>query len=487
MNCGACWAERAGAALLLGLLALGAQGAALSPCRIEGVAHEALCGALSRPLDAARDSSERIDVHFAVLPALARNKKADPVFFLAGGPGQSAIDLAGTVSRLLSRFGQRRDIVLVDQRGTGRSAPLGCGDEPPARPLGEQLDPQRQLQRARDCLRRLQALPHGDLRHYGTTPAMADLDAVRQALGAERINLVGVSYGTRAALEYLRLYPQHVRRMVLDGVAPPDMVLPEASAPDAQAAFDALLRSCAQDAACRTRHPTLQQTWHMLLASLPRPVSVAHPLTGRDETLLLTRDMVLGMVRSALYAPTTASALPATLDAAAMGRFAPLLGLASALAPARRQAALAQGMHFSVVCTEDLPGAATQAPAADFGEGLAPLYREVCAFWPRGELAAGFRQLPPAPVATLLLSGGIDPATPPRHAERVAQALGAKARHAVVPNAGHGLLALPCVGDALFRFVDAAYDEQALRVDADCARDIPRPPVFVPPGMGTAP
>ncbi len=190
----------------------------------------------------------RIDVHFAVLPALARNKKPDPVFFLAGGPGQSAIDLAGTVSRMLSRFGQRRDIVLVDQRGTGRSAPLDCGDEPPGRPLSEQLDPQRQLQRARDCLRQLQALPHGDLRHYTTTLAMADLDAVRQALGAERINLVGASYGTRAALEYLRLYPQHVRRVVLDGVAPPDMVLPEASAPDAQAAFDALLQACAQDA-----------------------------------------------------------------------------------------------------------------------------------------------------------------------------------------------------------------------------------------------
>jgi pimeloyl-ACP methyl ester carboxylesterase len=486
VNCGACWPERAGAALLLGLLALGAQGSALSPCRIDGVAHEALCATLSRPLDAAREGGVKIELHYAVLPALARNKKPDPVFFLAGGPGQSAIDLAGTVSRMLSRFGQRRDIVLVDQRGTGRSAALGCGDEPPSRPLSEQLDPQRQLQRARACLRDLQALPHGDLRHYGTTPAMADLDAVRQALGAERINLAAVSYGTRAALEYLRLYPQQVRRMVLDGVAPPDMALPEASAPDAQTAFDALLQACAQDAVCRIRHPTLQQTWHALLASLPRTVSVAHPLTGRDETLRLTRDMLLGMVRAALYSPVTAAALPAALDAAAIGRFGALLGLASALAPTRGQAALAQGMHFSVVCTEDLPGAASQASAADFGEGLAPLYREVCAFWPRGELAAGFRQIAPAPVATLLLSGGIDPATPPRHGERVAQALGAKARHAVVPNAGHGLLSLPCVRDAVFRFVDAVDDDQALRIDVDCARDIPRPPVFMPPGTGAA-
>jgi pimeloyl-ACP methyl ester carboxylesterase len=475
--------------MLLGLLALAAQGAPADPvaCRLPGVPHEALCGTLSRPLDVAREGGVQIELHYALLPALARNKKPDPVFFLAGGPGQSAIDLAGPVSRMLSRFGPRRDIVLVDQRGTGRSAALGCGDEPPGRPLSEQLDPQRQLQRARDCLRKLQALPHGDLRHYGTTAAMADLDAVRQALGAERINLVGVSYGTRAALEYLRLYPQHVRRMVLDGVAPPDMALPEASAVDAQAAFEALLQSCAQEAACRSQHPQLPQTWQTLLASLPRTVTVAHPLTGRDEALLLTRDMLLGMVRAALYAPTTTSALPAALDAAVQGRFGPLVGLASAQAPARSRAVLAQGMHFSVVCTEDLPGAAAQAPAADFGEGVAPLYRELCAFWPRGELAAGFRQIPPAPLATLLLSGGIDPATPPRHGARVAQALGAKARHAVVPNAGHGLLVLPCVRDAVFRFVDAADDEQALRIDADCARDIPRPPVFLPPGAGAAP
>ena len=487
MNCGACWPERAGAALLLGLLALGVHSAPLNPCRIEGVAHEALCGTVSRPLDAARGGGVHIDVHFAVLPALARHKKPDPVFFLAGGPGQSAIDLAGPVSRMLGRFGQRRDIVLVDQRGTGRSAPLDCGDAPPQQPLREQLEPQQQLQRARRCLQRLQALPHGDLRHYGTTPAMADLEAVRQALGAERINLVGASYGTRAALEYLRLYPQQVRRMVLDGVAPPDMALPEASAADAQAAFDALLRFCEQDATCRDRHPQLRQTWQGLLAALPRPVSVAHPLTGREETLSMTRDMLLGMVRAALYAPVTASALPAALDEAAQGRFGALVGLASALAPGRRHASLAQGMHFSVVCAEDLPSPAGGARAADFGAGLAPLYREVCAFWPRGELAAGFRQMGPAPVATLLLSGGIDPATPPRHGERVAQALGPKVRHTVVPHAGHGLLALPCVRDGVFRFVDAADDAQALRIDTACARDIPRPSVFVPPGGGAAP
>ncbi len=478
-------------ALWLGLAGLGAAAATaaeLSSCRLKGLEHEALCGTLSRALDPAQERGVRIDLHFAVLPALARNKKPDPVFFLAGGPGQSAIALAGPVSGMLARFGHRRDIVLVDQRGTGRSAPLECGDEAAAAPLSESADPQRQVERARACLRSLQALAHGDLRHYTTTLAMADLDAVRQALGAERINLVASSYGTRAALEYMRLYPQRVRRVVLDGVAPADMALPEASAPDAQAAFDALLQACAQDPACQARHPRLRQHWQTLLTTLPRQVSVAHPLTGRNEELLLTPDMLRAMVRTALYSPVTASALPAALGEAAAGRFGPMVGLSSAIGPARGRAALAQGMHFSVVCSEDLPGRGeSPPPAADFGQGLVRVYREICAFWPRGDVPAAFRQVPPAPVPTLLLSGGIDPATPPRHAERVARALGAKARHEVVPQAGHGLLALPCVRDAVFRFVDAAGDAEALRVDAGCARDIPRPPAFVPLGIGSAP
>ena len=494
MNCGVCWPERArraAAAALFGLFVLlgPAQGApsGLEPCRLQGVPHEAWCGSVARPLDPAREDGVRIDVFFALLPALARHPKPDPVFFLAGGPGQSAIGLAGPVSRLLSRLGQRRDIVLVDQRGTGRSAALDCDDAPPTRPLNEQLDPQRQVDAARRCLQRLQALPHGDLRHYGTSVAMADLEAVRQVLGAARINLVGVSYGTRAALEYQRLYPQQVRRVVLDGVAPPDMRLPEASAADAQAAFDAMLGACDKEASCRERYPRLRAAWQALLDTLPRTVRVVHPLTGREQTLLLTRDRLLGMVRAALYTPVTAAALPAALDAAAQGRFEPLAGLASALSPGRGAAALARGMHFSVVCTEDVTGAGGATPTADFGEGLAPLYREVCAFWPRGHPPAGFSQIVPSAAPVLLLSGGIDPATPPRHGERVARLLGGKARHEVVANAGHGLLALACLRDAVFRFIDAADDGEALRVASDCARDIPRPPVFVPPGIEVLP
>jgi pimeloyl-ACP methyl ester carboxylesterase len=184
----------------------------LSSCRLRGVEYAALCGSVQRPLDPGQPTATQIRVHYAVLPALARNKRPDPVFFFAGGPGQSAIEIAPQVAAMLGRFANRRDIVLIDQRGTGRSAPLNCEADDPALPLVELFAPERQRERMAACLVQLKTLPYGDLRFFTTTLAMQDADAVRSALGAERINILGGSYGTRAVLEYQRQFPQHVRR-----------------------------------------------------------------------------------------------------------------------------------------------------------------------------------------------------------------------------------------------------------------------------------
>ena len=470
-----------GAAVLAGPAAAAESRPGLKPCRLQGVENDAWCGVLKRPLDPARPQGTQVDIHYAVIPALARNRKPDPVLFFAGGPGQSAMDLAGPVSRMLARLSNRRDVVLVDQRGTGRSAPLPCDDTAPTAPLSEVLDTARQLEKLRACRSRLQALPHGDLRHYTTWVAMQDADAVRVALGAAQVNLVGGSYGTRAALEYLRQFPQAVRRVVIDGVAPPDMVLPASFSTDNQAALDAVFSACEAEPACRTRHPALRSEWHGLLRSLPREVSVMHPVTGAVQRVQMTRDGLVSLVRGPLYAPILASALPQAMADAAQGRFEGLVGLAGALGGGRA-GRISEGMHFSVVCSEDLPrlDSASDVPGADFGNSFAALYREVCKDWPRGEVPAAFYTLAPSRAPVLLLSGGADPVTPPRHGERVAQALGARARHVVVPQAGHGVMAIGCLRDALFRFIDAESDDDALKTDANCAAAMPRPPAFQP-------
>ena len=478
-------ALRAAAAFVL-LAGAGAAASAqvLSECRVAGIRNSVQCGVVQRALDPARPDGPKIDVHYVVAPAMARRKLPDPVFVLAGGPGQSAIQIAPQMLALLSRLNNRRDIVFVDQRGTGRSAPLECED-PQRETLADQADPDRQLKLLMQCKRRLLTLPYirqaSDLGFFTTTLAMQDLDAVRRQLGAARIDLVGASYGTRAGLEYLRAFPDAVRRVVLDGVAPPDMALPASFSTDGQAAFDALLAACDAESACHREHPTLRTDWAALLKSLPKQVSAPHPLTGRPETFTLTREMLLGAVRGPLYGPALAAALPAAIDDAAHGRYDGIVGLGATLS-SRKGLKLAMGMHFSVVCAEDLPRLRDNQdrPGTDFSADFAAMYQRLCSAWSRGAVPPEFYTVTPGRAPVLLLSGGVDPATPPRHGERVARALGPAAQHVIVPNAGHGVMAIGCMRDVVYRFIDTPDDREATRVDASCVKAIPRPAAFEP-------
>lgn len=473
-------ARRAALAAALAFAGAGAWGAALPlhGCRLSGLEHDAQCGVLKRPLDPARPQGTQIDLHVVIIPALARQKQPDPVFFFAGGPGQSAVGLAGTVQALMQRLGQRRDLVLIDQRGTGHSAPLQCDIPPPDEALARALDRAREVAALQACRTKLQALPWGDLRFYTTTIAMADADAVRAALGAGQVDLVGISYGTRAALEYLRAYPSHVRRAVIDGVAPPDMVLPASIDVDGAAALDKLFADCAADKACARAHPALAQRWQDLLASLPRAVDIDDPVTGRPLHVTVTAEAVRGAVRRPLYKPELAAILPYAIEEAASGRFDALMAMSSSTND--QPTDLSEGQHFSVICSEDYPRLpASTGPASE--RGAQGLYRAVCAQWPRGEVPAAFYTIPASPVPVLLMSGGLDPATPPRHAGRVAKALGPKARSVVVANNGHNVLAIACMRDAVFRFIGAATEAEAQAVDLGCAAKVPRPPAFVPP------
>jgi pimeloyl-ACP methyl ester carboxylesterase len=458
--------------------------ARLAECHVAGLRNSVLCGSVERPLDPRQPGRPPIAVRYVVVPAMARRKFADPVFLLAGGPGQSAIAVAASTMPIFARLNNRRDIVFVDQRGTGGSAPLNCPDTG-EETLAEQSDPERQYRVAMQCKDALLKLPYiagpSDLGLFTTTLAVQDLDAVRDALGAERIDLVGASYGTRVALEYQRQFPARVRRSVLDGVAPPDMALPASFSVDNQAALDALVAACAAEPACAKAHPDLKRHFVELLRSLPRPVTTPNPLTGRDEPFVLGRAMLLGAVRSALYVPAFAAALPEAIDAAARGDFAGLAGLNAAFSSGK-STKLATGMHLSVVCAEDVPriALATDKPGADFGDEFARFYERLCSGWPRGEVPAAFYGIAKSAVPVLILSGGLDPATPPRHGERVARALGPMARHVVVANAGHGVLGVGCMRDVLFRFIDAVDEAEATAVDASCAAAVPRPPAFRP-------
>lgn len=461
--------------IVVALLSAGAAAAqpALQPCRLQGVEREVQCGRIEVAENPDAPTGRRIAIHYAVVPALARNKAADPLFVLAGGPGQAASRIAGPLQQVFAQINARRDIVYVDQRGTGQSNPLTCARPQPAMSLQESVDSRRAIERLAACVGTLAA----DTRYYATWIAMRDLDAVRAALGATRINLWGASYGTRAALEYLRQFPQHVRSLVLDGVAPADMVLPASFAVDADAALQRLLDACAADAACRNRFPDLHQRIATLLERGAGTVTVAHPLSGQREVVTLDRAALAGLLRAPLYAPPLAAVLPQALASAAAGDYAPLLALSSSLSNAVEDN-LAEAMHFAVICAEDLPrldaAAIEAARRTRFGSEFIAQYQAACARVPTLPAPAAFYQSPSAAVPVLVLSGGADPATPPRHAEAVVKSL-PNARHLVAPHLGHGVTMQGCAPDLITRFVRAAGFSD---IDGACLTRLPAPRFF---------
>ncbi|MFN7777630.1 MAG: alpha/beta fold hydrolase [Betaproteobacteria bacterium] len=468
---------------LTAALVASAAAADLTPCRLKGLEREVRCGRIEVPENPAAPTARTLTIHFAVVPALAKNKAPDPLFVLAGGPGQAAMGVAGQMQPVLAKLNARRDIVYVDQRGTGRSNALTCETSERLVPLAEAMDHRRAVARLAECVAKLPA----DTRQYATWIAMRDLDGVRAALGAEQINLWGASYGTRAALDYLRQFPQHVRSVVLDGVAPPDMVLPASFAVDADAALTRLIEHCERDARCKARHPSLGADIDRLLAAAAQGASVeiADPLTGKRETVRLDRLLATNLLRAPLYAPALAAVLPQAVAAAGGGDYAPLATLSLALAGAVTRN-FADVMHFAVVCAEDLPRlTAEQVEAARrtrFGTESVDFYRAACAAVPSRPAPAEFYRLPNADVPVLLLSGGADPATPPRHGEGVAKAL-PRARHLAAPNVGHGVSAQGCAPEMIARFVRQASFEG---IDGACLGKLPAPPIFAPPTGATA-
>lgn len=464
------------ACLASGLLPLAAWAQpALEACRLPGLEREARCGTVKVPADPAAPAGKTISVKFAVLPAVARQKLPDPVFVFAGGPGQSASGVAGQAAAVLGQLNQRRDLVFVDQRGTGGSAPFECRED--SEKLGG-FDPARAARRLADCARSASIDPA----LLATWIAVRDIDAVRERLGAARINLWGGSYGTRVELEYLRQFPERVRSAVLDGVAPPDMRLPVSIALDAEAALAALVAACATDARCHARHPALAADIERLLARAGRGerVKIRDPLTGQVESVPLSRELLAALLRLPLYAPSLAATLPDAIAAAIDGRYEPLAAAASGLAGAVAEN-FAEGMHYAVVCNEDQPRITAadraQAAATRFGNAILKTYDAACAALPTRPVPAEFYEVGARPVPVLLLSGGRDPVTPPRHAEAVARQLG-NARHLIAPNLGHGVSAQGCAPELVARFIrQASFDG----ISGDCLAAIPAPIFFQPP------
>jgi pimeloyl-ACP methyl ester carboxylesterase len=337
------------------------------------------------------------------------------------------------------------------------------------------------LQRLRVCLASYAG--KADVRQYTTPIAMDDLDDVRQFLGYSKINLYGGSYGTRAAIVYVRLHPDSTRAVIIDGVAPPDILLPLYMARDSQRALGLLFRDCAKDAACAKRFPHLDERFQALLDRLtthPQHVHYVDPRTGEEKEMDAKRLTVTGSMFAALYSPLTSALLPLLIEQSEKGNFTGFLALGAAFDPTA--SSIAQGMHFSVVCSEDAtqipPGAVDREAANTFlGPEVADDRLKVCEFWPKGNIDKSYFANTPSNIPALILSGELDPVTPPVWGQQIA-AVWTNSRHIVVPNTGHGAWASGCVLKLMAQFLD---DGTAAHLDPSCVNKIERPPFFLGP------
>jgi pimeloyl-ACP methyl ester carboxylesterase len=464
----------------------------LIPCRLthpsQLVSVEAQCGRLTVPEDPAAPGGRQLQLFVARIPAVSEHGRPDPLFVLAGGPGLAATTFYTGVAPVFERIHRERDIVLVDQRGTGASNALSCPDatDPDAPESTAAL-----VQAARSCLAALAT--HANVADYTTSLAVRDLDAVRAALGYATINLYGGSYGTRVAQQYLRRYPEHTRTAILDGVVPPQLTLGASLAMDAQSALERIFQRCVAAAPCRTRFGDPHDTFDSLLAALKTravPVAVPDPFTGQLRNLTFDADDLAAVVRLSSYSTEQSALLPLVLDEAQRhANFTPIAGLMLQVTHSLDDL-LAYGMHNSVVCAEDVAGyhvdTADRARLAATYIGTAQLdaLEAICALWPHGPVDADFHQPLESNRPVLLLSGSDDPVTPPAYAAEAARGLHDSVQ-VVVADMGHGQITAPCASRLLSRFIEQG-STQGLAAEIACIHQT-LPTAFVTSFTGPPP
>ncbi|QEI11282.1 alpha/beta hydrolase [Cellvibrio japonicus] len=421
----------------------------------------AQCGELLLRENPDDPASAEIRVAILRLPAINPSPQKDPLFLIQGGPGGSSIDMAEQVLQTFADVRKNRDLVFVDQRGTGQSNPLNCAEQDEAdMQLPEQEQAQRHFARMRACGEQYAA----QVPFYTTPYAVADLDAVRAALGYEQINLWGGSYGSRVVLEYMRTRPERLRAVVMDGLAPVQIALPKYFARDASTALQALNKECTQQPQCAEQYGDLMQQADAILAYLrkqqargsPVRVDYEHPRNQQREILWLTPRNFSSLVFMSLYSRDLTVLLPQALHKAAQQDYR-LLASLHALASAQTAfIKVSEGMRYSVVCNED----ARFITADDLAQGhlflgMDMLYEfgEICAHWPKAEVPDRYFGPVVSDVPALLLSGGYDPVTPYTWAEQVAAHL-SQASLLAAPGGNHIVSTDGCVPQIITQFIE---------------------------------
>ncbi len=436
---------------------------------------KAWCAPFQVPENRADKDGRTLDLKLALIPS-TQAADDDFIVYLAGGPGQSAVDTWPQMADALGPARKHRHVLLLDQRGTGASNPLKCKlDEEDKNSLP--FDPERTMASTRRCLDEVSKI--ADPRFYTTTDAVADLEALRQALGAPKLDLVGVSYGTRLAQQYLKRHPEGVRSIVLDSVAPNELALGGEFARNLDDALKAQFANCAKQPACAKAFPdpyaslvTLRKT----LTDTPRKVSHADPVSFEQTIETLNGDSMVGLVRMFAYAPETAALLPHTIEQSLAGNDAPLLGQIGILEQGI-EALVGSGLQLSVICAEDADRLTSSEADADtlLGKRIVEVLKAQCEIWPRGQRPTDFNEPVKGDTPILVLEGELDPVTPPRYGEQVMQHLD-NAKLIVAKGQGHNIIGRGCMPKLVSTFMDTLNPKT---LDAACVDELGPLPHFI--------
>jgi pimeloyl-ACP methyl ester carboxylesterase len=450
---------------------------AFKPCSLPGFgaagAIEAQCARFDVPEDRGKPGGRKIALNIAWLPARQEMDAApDPIFFLAGGPGQAAVESFPIVAPAFEEARKQRHVILVDQRGTGRSNPLACrwdedvGDQDMALAV-------RETEACRDRLAK-----HADLARYTTTDAVRDLDAVRQALGVARVNLVGVSYGTRVAQQYAMRHPQATRSIVLDSPVPNTLVLGNIFARNLDDALALQFGRCTQDRTCRGRLGDPRRELDRLLATLRSQAPLVRyrdPTSGEYRSKHLRPMALAGLVRMYAYQPIAAALLPVLIHEANAGRYEGLAALVEMML-GDLEDMMAMGMQLSVVCSEDGDHIAPSAQDENtvLGHMLTDFLAAQCKVWPKAPPPPDFHRPLATNVPALVLAGEYDPVTPPRYGREIVRSLPA-GRLFVLRGQGHSVLGAGCMPKLFAQFLDTG---DAKVLDGECLESLAYAPPF---------
>ena len=444
------------------------------PQKRSGATTAAFCAPFSVPENRDDPSSRKIDLNLALIKSDAERADSDIVVFLAGGPGQAAVETYPQIAAALAPLRKHHHILLLDQRGTGKSHPLDCEvakeAEKNSAQLGETdngIDVAKLREATAKCLAEVEK--NADPRQYTTTIAARDLEDLRLALGAPQFDLVGVSYGTRMAQQYLMRHPAGVRGVVLDSVAPNELVFGQEFARNLDDALKAQFALCAKDAACTKAFGDSSASLDKLrdaLRAQPQNVAFRDPVTFKPAELRLSANRFAGLVRMFAYSPETAALLPLSIAEGLKGNYAPLAGQTQLLQDGM-DGAMNGGMQASVMCSEDADLLKPDPNDANtlLGSSLTDAIAAMCAVWPHGTMPADFHAPLKSDKPVLVLEGELDPVTPPRYGEQVMKEL-SNAKLIVAKGQGHNVIGRGCIPKLVGEFVEKLAPKT---LDAKCA------------------